>query len=542
MLKNKRLRVWFIFLTLIVIILGFGFIQTKRTIQKALDNQILLLNKTQPLQLAYDKLEISYLARSFELTNVVLLQDSSNLDLNKLNPHTFINAIKVKNFKILPLLVNKKLDVEKLEVTGLDIVFKKGGLLEKRLAQKTKKKTPKASKSVLKEFSISKFEILDFQIIHYDEIANDTINSFKGDFLAIKDILFRSGSDKKAISIKTDNIVFELNNMLVTYGSIKEKISLSNGIMDLGTGYSKFSNLKFGDIHSLKKKVANSMYTKSPSSVDISKVEAFGLDTSKLFKDFDLIVDSVLIDNAKITILKDSNKPWNQSVTKLMPQQVLRNTNKEFWINKVQIKNSSLNYLEIINDKEVEINLENVQLTILNLGTAKSRYNDLESKNIDMSLTAKVFKEMDFSLNLKLINPLHSNFFTFNGHTSSFHFESFNPVMVPSSSIKFESGRVYELNFNGQGNSTTTTGDFVMRYDNLKTIILRKDAMLTNKTFSWIANSAVRKENPKNGKLKTAEIDFNRIPYKGFGNYMVKSIESGLINSVYPFGKRRQKK
>ena len=114
--------------------------------------------------------------------------------------------------------------------------------------------------------------------------------------------------------------------------------------------------------------------------------------------------------------------------------------------------------------------------------------------------------------------------------------------MVPSSSIKFESGRVYELNFNGQGNSTTTTGDFVMRYDNLKTIILRKDAMLTNKTFSWIANSAVRKENPKNGKLKTAEIDFNRVPYKGFGNYMVKSIESGLINSVYPFGKRRQKK
>lgn len=540
MLRNKHLRVWFVFLTLLVFILGFGVIQTKKTIQKAFDNQILLLNKTQPLYLAYDKLEISYLARSFELTNVVLLQDSSNLDLNKLNPHTFINAIKVKNFKMLPLLVNKTLEVEEFEVSGLDIVFKKGGLLEKSLAQKTKKKTSKTSNSALKELSISKFEILDFQIIHFDEIANDTINSLKGDLLAIKDILFTSGLDKKAISIKTDDIVLELNNMLVTYGSIKEKISLSNGIMNLGTGYSKFSNLKLGDINILKKKVASSIFTKSPSSFDVSKVEAFGLDTSKLFKDFELMVDSVRIDNAKIIILKDSNKPWNKSATKLMPQQVLRNINKEFWISKVLIKNSSLKYLEVINDKEVEINIENVQSTILNLGTAKAMYNDLKSPNINVIFTAKVFEEMDFYLNLKLMNPLHSNFFTFDGHTSSFNFASFNPVMVPSSSIKFESGRVYNIDFNGQGNSTSTTGDFVMRYDNLKTIVLRKDAMLSNKTFSWIANSAVRKENPKHGKLKTAEIYFKRVPYKGFGNYMVKSIESGLINSVYPFGKRKQ--
>ncbi|MDT0539918.1 hypothetical protein [Croceitalea sp. P059] len=542
MFKNKHLRIWFVFLTLVVMLIGFGFIQTKKTIQKALDNQIILLNKTQPLYLAYDKLEISYLNRSFELSDVVLLQDSSSLDLNTLNPHTFIKDIKVKNFEVLPLLLNKKLEVEEFEVTGLEVVFKKGGLLEQRLSQKTKKKTSLQKKSGLKELSISKFKIDDFQIVHFDEIANDTINSLKGDLIAIKDILFTSGLDKKAISIKTDDIVLELNNMLVTYGSIKEKISLSNGLMNLGNGYSKFSNLKLGNLNILKKKVAISIYTKSPSSFDIPTLEVFGLDTAKLFKKFDLMADSVLIDKAKITILKDSNKPWNKKVTKPMPQHLLRKSNKEFWIKKVQIKNSSLDYFEIINEKEIVINLENVHSTILNLGSAKSRYNDLEPQNIDMSLTAKVFNEIDFSLNLKLINPLNSNFFTFNGHTGPFNFESFNPVMVPSSNIKFESGRVHKLNFNGQGNATSTTGDFVMHYDNLNTIVLRKDAMLTNKTFSWIANSAVRKENPKNGKLKTAVIQFQRVPYKGFGNYIVKSIESGLINSVYPFGKRRHKK
>ncbi|MDT0605970.1 hypothetical protein [Croceitalea rosinachiae] len=542
MLKIKLLRAWFVFLILIVLLLGFGFIQTKKTIQKALDNQIVLLNKTQPLHLTYDKLELSYLQRSFELTNVVLLQDSSYLDLNKLTPHTLINSIKVKNFKVLPLLINKKLDVDEFEVIGLEVVFKKGGLLEKRLTQKTKKKASSSSRNVLNQLSISKFKVSDFQIVHFDEKANDTINALKGDLLVVKDILFTGGPDKKVISIKTDDVVFELDQMSVTYGSIKDKISLSKGIMNLGTGYSKFRNLKLSDLNSLKKKVSNNTFTKSPGSFDISMVEVFGLDTSKLFKNFDLMADSVLIDNAKITILKDSNKPWNKSVTKPMPQQVLRNSNKEFWINKVLIKNSSLNYLEIINDKEVVINLEDVQSTILNLGTVKSKYNDLESPNIDVTISAKVFKELNFLLNLKLINPLHSNFFSFNGHTSSFNFESFNPVMVPSSSIKFESGRVLKIDFNGQGNETSTKGDFVMRYDNLKTIILRKDAMLTNKTFSWLANSAVRKENPKNGRLKTAQIDFNRIPYKGFGNYMVKSIESGLINSVYPFGKRTRKK
>jgi len=35
------------------------------------------------------------------------------------------------------------------------------------------------------------------------------------------------------------------------------------------------------------------------------------------------------------------------------------------------------------------------------------------------------------------------------------------------------------------------------------------------------------------------QIQVERVPYKGLGNYLWKGVESGLINSLSPFGKHR---
>jgi hypothetical protein len=56
--------------------------------------------------------------------------------------------------------------------------------------------------------------------------------------------------------------------------------------------------------------------------------------------------------------------------------------------------------------------------------------------------------------------------------------------------------------------------------------------------MTWAANTAVRSQNPgKKGKLIIAHIDFERVMYKGFGNLIWKSVQSGLVNTVAPTGK-----
>ncbi len=40
------------------------------------------------------------------------------------------------------------------------------------------------------------------------------------------------------------------------------------------------------------------------------------------------------------------------------------------------------------------------------------------------------------------------------------------------------------------------------------------------------------------GKVIVALIEFERVPYKGFGNLVWKSFMSGMMNTMIPFGKR----
>ena len=59
--------------------------------------------------------------------------------------------------------------------------------------------------------------------------------------------------------------------------------------------------------------------------------------------------------------------------------------------------------------------------------------------------------------------------------------------------------------------------------------------------LSFLASSAIHSFNPKkNGRLRVAKVYYNRVPYKGAGNYMVKSVVSGVINSIQPLGKNQK--
>jgi hypothetical protein len=60
--------------------------------------------------------------------------------------------------------------------------------------------------------------------------------------------------------------------------------------------------------------------------------------------------------------------------------------------------------------------------------------------------------------------------------------------------------------------------------------------------LSWSVNNLIHKSNPRNnGELKEAVMNFERVEYKGFGNFLWKTIQSGIVNSIAPFGKTSDK-
>ena len=104
--------------------------------------------------------------------------------------------------------------------------------------------------------------------------------------------------------------------------------------------------------------------------------------------------------------------------------------------------------------------------------------------------------------------------------------------------MEIDSGYLEKVEFSATANNVNSTGKMTMVYSGLTANILKKKADDKDKFLSFFSNSVVRSSNPgKNGKLRTAQMGFDRVEYKGFGNFVWKTLQTGIVNTVLPTGK-----
>ena len=78
-----------------------------------------------------------------------------------------------------------------------------------------------------------------------------------------------------------------------------------------------------------------------------------------------------------------------------------------------------------------------------------------------------------------------------------------------------------------------------MLYQNLEAKVFKAHSLEKNKFLSWSVNAIIKKSNPhKNKKARIVVMEFERDKYKGLGNYIWKTILSGITNSIAPGGKQ----
>jgi hypothetical protein len=77
-----------------------------------------------------------------------------------------------------------------------------------------------------------------------------------------------------------------------------------------------------------------------------------------------------------------------------------------------------------------------------------------------------------------------------------------------------------------------------MVYSGLTAEALKKNEKDKGKFMSFLANTVVFSSNPnKREKLRVAQMGFERVNYKGFGNFVWKTLQTGIVNTVLPTGK-----
>ena len=78
-----------------------------------------------------------------------------------------------------------------------------------------------------------------------------------------------------------------------------------------------------------------------------------------------------------------------------------------------------------------------------------------------------------------------------------------------------------------------------MLYHDLEAKVFKSHSLEKNKFLSWTVNTLIHKSNPKHKKqAREVIMDFERNKDKGLGNFIWKTLETGLVNTIAPGGKQ----
>ena len=452
----------------------------------------------------------------------------------------FMSDLKIKGFSIYNVLVNEEIIANKIIANGLNMTLFKSGN-EKKEKVKENKEGEKVDSIFIKglqkiEFKSIVFDDFDFKII--DVHSTDTLFEYKEKEMEILgfrldaqpevDNYFKMYKDDLRINFKEQEIDTKGGNYKIIFKDFKYAYSTSSILI------SNFSLKPTKD----KAVLASTFpYNSEVFNVQTKEISLKGFHLDSIILTGIIAIDSVLVDGLDMGIYKDQTKPFNLNKRPLFLNQKFKRMKNPLHIGTVMVKNSTFKYLE----KHENIDeLMTVDFSDLNaqINFITSIKDSLDSgRDLTVNVKANLSNVAPVNLDIFMHYKTWNDSYSFTGSVGKANFTAFNPAIYPATGMKFEEGVLNSIQFKVNGTPKGTTGEMSMLYSGLKATLIKEKKV--KKGLSWIANSVLIKSNPnQKGKLFKAKVETERVAYKGFGNVLWKSVQSGLINTIVPAGKR----
>ena len=260
------------------------------------------------------------------------------------------------------------------------------------------------------------------------------------------------------------------------------------------------------------------------------------IDMNRLL-DKQLIASDLLINNANAKIYRDLHKPLEKKsrVGNYLSQLLLK-INQPLNISKASISNAFIQYREneTLSDSIGVVTFLNSKINISNITNIPAAIQ--KNNELNISFDTKVLSEIPLTGNFKFKMSSNNGDFTANGHVGGFDALLLNKVSIPMALIKLNSGQINSIDFHFTGNNTSSGGSFIMKYNDLKLDVLKRDKN-TNKVkkrgmVSLAANLLVQNNNPGSSGLRNVNPKYDRNIYKSFFNLLWKTIFTGMKETV----------
>lgn len=450
-----------------------------------------------------------------------------------------IPVLRIRNIGVLKFLNGKNIDIGRVIMrrATIDIFTRK------------KPKSENNDSAIEKKFSIENIHVnginggiinkisisgCKVNIIEYDK--KDTI--FHTDDLDLhlhKIGLVQNESDSMGFSLDIGDVDLRLKDDSYLLPGGEYLLELREMRFNLSESALMLKDLSITPLFSRKHMVGLSKYQKEIYNVSVKKINVQSIDLLNIVKTGNIYLSDIMVNGMNLSIFKDKRLPFNETKRPLLPNQLLKGLDKNVFVDSIDIKNSQLIYSEQhdLIKEPMTVTLADLSAGINNITSIKD---SIESGiNMAIRLTASLQKKIPMSLDLFFPMKSTADTFMFAGYLGKGNMNLFNSVVLPALGMKFHSGVIDGVEFSAKANPHYSIGTMTMKYHDLEGEIQKHDMVGTKKFLSWLANVVITKNNPVSGKdVRTVPMFFDRVMYKGIGNFLWKTLQSGILGTIVP--------
>jgi hypothetical protein len=264
-------------------------------------------------------------------------------------------------------------------------------------------------------------------------------------------------------------------------------------------------------------------------SLDIQHVNLQELLTGQL------IADTITISDASLHDFRDKSYPHDSADrTNNYPQQAIMKLPFSVYVSKILIRDSYIEYKEK-NDRSdssgkisffhIQADFDNVTNMLVHIKT---------NNRMLLHFNAVFLDEAPFHTDITMKLNDKRGIFQMDAKLGEINAVSLNPLLKPMALAEVKKGKISSLRYHLAATNTSAHGKLLLIYDDLSLRLLKKDDdnnKYKTKFFSTLAAGLVLKEsNPKNGKTRIGEIDYDRDINRSIFNLMWKSLFTAIKN------------
>lgn len=449
-----------------------------------------------------------------------------------------VSALKIRGLETIKAIRDKEVYVSKILIEKPEVWLMRMGLPDtiiKDTAEIRKSLSlaiPKGLNTVL----LNQLRISDGQFFYTDhtktpvskieipELDLEVINFKQEKGKEYSDKIFNSDDiriDMRGFAYNTPDSIYRLSLGSIAVSSRTSTLSLDSVVVTPLTTREEFFR-KLG-------------YQTDHFNISIAGISLQGIDIPAILLNNYLHTNLVTVKGLKANVYRDKRQPLRPGFRPSMPQEALRKLKQLILIDSIKIEDGYAMYEEQVGEEPGKIFFDKISGVITNLTTDSTIWKD---RVLEINGSAMVMGKGH--LQATLILPVYekNNAFTFYGTVGSFDLTAVNPMLTKLAPAKILNGRLDKLVISPvRATDDVSRGTLEFRYSDLNVEIEKQDERtwtgIKTGVLNMAANTYVVNSNPpKNGKLKTGIILFNRDKSKGIINFLWKSVFSGIKSTV----------